>query len=314
MARGIAVLFAYAGHAVVVIDAKTRDAAAFAVASDEALRDIRATLQSLARLGLFADCLVEQIAGRVSVVAESNAASALAAVAVIFECVPELVELKREVLARFSAIASSRSIIASTTSTILADDLADATLHPRRFLNSHYLNPAFLMPLVELSPSALTDQSVVLALKAILESVGKVPVVCAAKPGYIVPRIQALAMNEAARLVEEGVANATEIDKAIKYGFGIRFAVLGMLEFIDWGGGDILYYGSHYLTNALHSDRYKAAAIVEHNMRQGRIGLKTSEGFLDYRDLDIEAYRSDRLAAFVKLLDHFGMIRPPVLS
>ena len=97
---------------------------------------------------------------------------------------------------------------------------------------------------------------------------------CAPRPGYIVPRIQALAMNEAARMVEEGVASAEDIDKAIKYGFGFRFAVLGMLEFIDWGGGDILYYASRYLTQALGSERYAAPEIVERNMREGRIGLQ----------------------------------------
>jgi 3-hydroxybutyryl-CoA dehydrogenase len=81
----------------------------------------------------------------------------------------------------------------------------------------------------------------------LLEGIGKVPVVCAATPGFIVPRIQALAMNEAARMVEEGVASAEDIDKAIRYGFGFRYAVLGLLEFIDWGGGDILYYASRHL-------------------------------------------------------------------
>ena len=104
------------------------------------------------------------------------------------------------------------------------------------------------------------------------------PVVCAPRPGYIVPRIQALAMNEAARMVEEGVATAEDIDKAIKYGFGFRFAVLGMLEFIDWGGGDILYYASRYLTEALGSERYAAPEIVERNMREGRIGLSHPAG------------------------------------
>ncbi len=103
-------------------------------------------------------------------------------------------------------------------------------------------------------------------MKALLESIGKVPVVCAARPGYIVPRIQALAMNEAARMVEEGVASAEDIDKAINYGFGFRFAVLGLLEFIDWGGGDILYYASRYLKGALGSERYRAPEIVERNM------------------------------------------------
>ena len=97
-----------------------------------------------------------------------------------------------------------------------------AVEHPERFLNAHWLNPAYLIPLVELSPGARTDPAVTARLKAMLEGIGKVPVVCAARPGYIVPRIQALAMNEAARMVEEGVASAEDIDKAIKYGFGFR--------------------------------------------------------------------------------------------
>ena len=116
-------------------------------------------------------------------------------------------------------------------------------------------------------------------------------------------------MNEAARMVEEGVASAAEIDKAIKYGFGVRFAVLGMLEFIDWGGGDILYYAGRYLTRRWADERYAAPEIVERNMRDGHIGLRTRKGFLDYDNLDIDAYRDDRLRAFVNLLEHFGIMR-----
>ena len=113
-----------------------------------------------------------------------------------------------------------------------------------------------------MSPGAATDPAVIARVKALLEGIGKVPVVCAATPGYIVPRIQALAMNEAARMVEEGVASAEDIDKAIKYGFGFRYAALGLLEFIDWGGGDILYYASRYLEGALDSDRYRAPEVI----------------------------------------------------
>ena len=314
MARGIAVVFAYAGHPVVIVDVKTRDAAGFAAASEAALGEIRGTLKAMARFGLYEEQALGQIVSRVTVVPESGAAAALAGAAVIFECVPEVLDIKREVLARISRIAGPEPTIASTTSTILVDDLSSAVSDPRRFLNSHYLNPAFLVPLVEISPGEATDPGVVAALKALLESIGKVPVVCAARPGFIVPRIQALAMNEAARLVEEGVASAEDVDKAIKYGFGVRFAVLGLLEFIDWGGGDILYYASRYLTRALDNDRYAAPDIVERNMREGRIGLTTRKGFLDYENLDVDAYRSDRLEAFVKLLNHFGMVRPPVLN
>jgi 3-hydroxybutyryl-CoA dehydrogenase len=313
MGRGIAVVFAYAGHDVVVVDFKPRAQADFHRLAAEAQNEVRNTLVSLARLGLFEEKWVDTIARRVAVAPEAEARSALPAAAVIFEGVPEVLALKREVLARASDLAGSQPIIASTTSTILAGDLASAVVGPQRFLNAHWLNPAYLVPLVELSPSATTDAEVVARLKSMLEEIGKVPVVCAARPGYIVPRIQALAMNEAARMVEEGVASAEDIDKAIKYGFGFRFAVLGMLEFIDWGGGDILYYASRYLTEALGNARYAAPEIVERNMRDGHIGLTTRKGFLDYEKLDLEAYRADRLKAFVAMLGFLGLTRPPVL-
>jgi 3-hydroxybutyryl-CoA dehydrogenase len=313
MARGIAVVFAYAGHRVTIVDVKARNAADYARIAKEALGEVCDTLASLAAFGLFAATAVERLIARVSVLPEAAAADALANAAVIFEGVPEVPDLKREVLARISALAGPSPIIASTTSTILVDDLAEAVANPERFLNAHWLNPAFLVPLVELSPGARTDPAVTARLKALLEAIGKVPVVCAARPGYIVPRIQALAMNEAARMVEEGVASPEDIDKAIKYGFGVRFATLGMLEFIDWGGGDILFHASRYLSGALGSERYAAPEIVERNMADGRIGLKTGKGFLDYATLDRDVYRRERLAAFVALLRHLGLTRPPVL-
>jgi len=313
MGRGIAVVFAYAGHEVTLVDFKARDDAAFEKLADDARGEVRDVLGTLASFGLFDPAAVDTLMQRVSVAPERDARAALSSAAVIFEGVPEVLDLKREALARCARLAGPTPIIASTTSTILVDDLSEAVDHPARFLNAHWLNPAFLVPLVEVSPGQHTDPAITARLKTLLESVGKVPVVCAARPGYIVPRIQALAMNEAARMVEEGVASAEDLDKAIKYGFGIRFAVLGMLEFIDWGGGDILYYASRYLKGALGSDRYAAPEIVERNMAQGRTGLRSGAGFLDYEGLDVEAYRRERLKAFVDLLGHFGLNRPPVL-
>jgi 3-hydroxybutyryl-CoA dehydrogenase len=314
MGRGIAVAFAYAGHPVVMIDVKAeRSAEQFALLEAEALEEIRKTLVSLARFGLLGDGEVEKVAARVGVVPASRSADALGRAGIVFEGVPEVVELKREVLAATSKIIGPDVVIASTTSTILVDDLSGAIEHPSRFLNVHWLNPAYLIPLVEISPGKATDPAIIEEIKSLLEGIGKVPVVCAATPGFIVPRIQALAMNEAARMVEEGVASAEEIDKAIRYGFGFRYAVLGLLEFIDWGGGDILYYASRYLEGALHSERYRAPDIIAKNMHDGHIGLRTGAGFLDYTDLDIDAYREKRLAELVDLLRHFGLARPPVV-
>lgn len=314
MGRGIAVVFAYAGHPVQVVDFKERPAEGFERLAGEVRDEVSRTLATLARLGLFAEHEVARIAARVTVVPEAEAGAAFRSAAVIFEGVPEVLDLKRETLARASVLAGPEPVIASTTSTILVDDLSGAVERPERFLNAHWLNPAYLVPLVELSPGARTASSVLDGLKALLEGIGKVPVVCAARPGYIVPRIQALAMNEAARMVEEGVASAAEIDKAIKYGFGFRFAVLGLLEFIDWGGGDILYYASRYLQESLGDARYAAPAIVERNMQEGRIGLKTGQGFLDYGALDIDAYRNERLQGFIAMLRLFDLARPPVLE
>ena len=314
MGRGIAVVFAYAGHRVTLVDFKPRDDAAFTKLSDEAMTEVRGVLATLASFGLFEAAAVDTLMARVSVVPEREAQAALASASVIFEGVPEVLGLKREALARAADLAGPAPIIASTTSTILVDDLSPAVASPERFLNAHWLNPAFLVPLVEVSPGAKTDPAVTARLTALLERVGKVPVVCAARPGYIVPRIQALAMNEAARMVEDGVASAQDIDKAIKYGFGIRFAVLGMLEFIDWGGGDILYYASRYLKGALGNERYAAPEIIKRNMREGHIGLTTRQGFLDYQGRDLDAYRAERMKAFIGMLGFLDLVKPPVLD
>jgi 3-hydroxybutyryl-CoA dehydrogenase len=314
MGRGIAVVFAYAGHPVAIVDFKPRPPADFARLAGEAIEEVRRTLTSLAKLGLFDAAAVETIVARVSVVPEAGAAAALSSADAIFEGVPEVLELKRDVLARAAKLAGPKPIIASTTSTILVDDLSGALANPQRFLNAHWLNPAYLVPLVELSPGAKTDPAITGKLKALLERIGKVPVICAARPGYIVPRIQALAMNEAARMVEEGVASPEEVDKAIKYGFGFRFAVLGLLEFIDWGGGDILYYASRYLTEALDSPRYAAPEIIERNMREGHIGLTSRQGFLDYQNLDLDAYRSARMKDFIRMLGFLDLVKPPALE
>jgi 3-hydroxybutyryl-CoA dehydrogenase len=314
MGRGIAVAFAYAGHAVTMIDVKPRAKEQFAMLEAEALGEIRKTLASLARFGLLTENDAEAVIARVSVASAQNMANALAAAGILFEGVPEVVDLKREVLASASKCVGPEIIIASTTSTILVDDLSGSVEHPARFLNVHWLNPAYLIPLVEISPGTATDPAIIAKVKALLEGIGKVPIVCSATPGFIVPRIQALAMNEAARMVEEGVASAEDIDKAIRYGFGFRYAVMGLLEFVDWGGGDILYYASRYLEGALGSDRYRAPEVISNNMRDGRIGMRTGAGFLDYAGLDVDAHREQRLAALVDLLRHFGLARPPVLD
>ena len=125
------------------------------------------------------------------------------------------------------------------------------------------------------------------------------------------PRIQSLAMSEAARAVEDGIASPEEIDKAVRVGFGLRFAILGLIEFIDWGGNDILYYAGNYMKKAFASDRFEVPAITEQYMKEGRNGLREGRGFYDYRDIDVNAYQMETLRKLIDLIDHLGLMAPP---
>lgn len=311
MGRGIAIAFAYAGHEVALIDIKPRAPDATAQLERESFAEIGASLRMLAELGMFDAAQVAPIMARVRFVGLADAPPALSAADVIFEGVPEVLEGKRDAFAFICQHVRVDAIVASTTSTFLVTDLAPFVTHPQRLLNAHWLNPAYIVPLVELSPHPGTSAEVVDAMKAMLERAGKVPVVCAAAPGFIVPRLQALVMNEAARMIEQGIATAQEIDKATRFGFGFRFASIGVVEFIDFGGNDILYYASRYLAQAIDPARFAPPAIVEQYMQEGRIGLKAGKGFYDYSGVDADVYRRDVLGRSLGMLRHLDLLRAP---
>jgi 3-hydroxybutyryl-CoA dehydrogenase len=310
MGRGIALAFAWGGYEVALIDLKPRDPAAREQLGREAMDEMAANLAMLAELGAMPGDAVSRVLSRIRIVPEALAAQALGEADVIFEGVPETLDAKRQAFARICALARPDAILASTTSTILVTHLVSFASHPERLINAHWLNPAYLIPVVELSAHPGTAPEVISRLRGLLEDIGKVPVVCGAAPGYIVPRLQALIMNEAARMVEEGVASAEEIDKATRYGLGLRFSAIGVIEFIDYGGNDILYYASRYLAEHLSRERYTAPAIVDRLMREGKVGVKSGEGFYDYRNRDLPAYRKGVLARTLGALRHAGLFRP----
>jgi 3-hydroxybutyryl-CoA dehydrogenase len=311
MGRGIAHAFAYAGHEVVLIDAKPRDGQDSKRIEIEAKAEIRASLDALAELDVLKSEEVLEILARVRFAPFDEAPQALARVDVLFEGVPEVLEAKRAAFAFAGAHLRADAIVASTTSTMLSTELAALVARPERFLNCHWLNPAYLIPLVELSPHAGTDPAVTGRMKRLLEAIGKRPVVCKAAPGFIVPRLQAIVMNEAARMVEQGLASAEDVDRAVRYGFGIRYATMGVVEFIDYGGLDILYYASHYLARALGEPRFEPPAIVERYMREGRRGLREGAGFFDWQATDTARYRREVLARQLALLRHLGLDPQP---
>ncbi|MBS0318125.1 MAG: 3-hydroxybutyryl-CoA dehydrogenase [Proteobacteria bacterium] len=311
MGRGIAVAFAYAGHRIAIVDLRRRAPDAWQRLCDEVRGEIRASLDSLAQLGALPPEQVEAIASRVELVDADRAPAALGRAELVFEGVTETMEAKRDAFEQIGRHCSDETILTSTTSSILVTDLAAVVHRPERFLNMHWLNPAYLIPVVEMSMHAGTAPAVVARTRELMESIGKLPVLCGATPGYIVPRLQALIMNEAARMIEEGAATAEEIDKATRFGLGLRFASIGVVEFIDFGGADILHHASREMAKAVDEHRYAAPAILTGMIEQGRLGVKSGSGFYDYAGLDPAAYRRDVLARTLGMLRHAGLWRAP---
>lgn len=302
MGKAIAIAFAYAGLEPILIDAKVRSAVDLAQYKKNISQDLLQELDLLEKINFIQQEQIQIIHDRIQILAKDEAEQPLAKCQLVMEGVPEVIEAKKEIFAWLDQRINEKCIVASTTSTFLVSDIAKMLSHPERVINAHWLNPAYLIPLVELSRTQVTSDQVITDLKNFLAEIGKVPVVCNAHAGYIVPRIQALAMNEAARMVEDGVASAEDIDIAIRTGFGLRFSVLGLLEFIDWGGGDILYYASKYLEKELGT-RYQTPQIIQDNMQNNRNGMRDKLGFFDYQKIDIEQYKLKVLSQFVDRIE-----------
>lgn len=314
MGRGIAIAFAYAGRRISLVDLRVRSEEAWQTLSREARIEIETSLLGLAQLGVLTAEQVPHIAARVELVNASGAPRALAVAELVFEGVPETLAAKREAFAQMNAHCREDAILTSTTSSILVTQIAEFVHRPERFLNIHWLNPAYVIPVVELSHHPRTAPAVLARARQLMEQIGKLPVVCGATPGYIVPRLQALVMNEAARMIEEGAASAEEIDKATRYGLGLRFAALGVVEFIDFGGADILHHASREMSASIDESRYRAPAILDRMIEQGHLGLKSGTGFYDHQARDVAAYRRDVLQRTLGMLRHSGLWRAPAES
>ena len=298
--RQIALAFAVGGCPVRLVDVKEGRPA------DEAERTLADARREIARdLGLMVEEQVVVEAESAAVLGRIEARvglDALKGCGFVQEALPESVSLKRAAFARLDGMVDPDAIIASGSSTISPSHLCDAVDRPERFLVAHWLNPAHIIPLVDVVPGPRTAPETVDRTLALLESLGKTPVRCGDSPGFIGPRLQVLLMNEAVRLVEEGVATPEDVDRAFKAGMGFRYASIGIFEFIDWGGVDILYRASRYMTEALGDARFRPARLVEEKMARNELGPKTGRGFFDYAGERREAFETDKVRALLRRL------------
>jgi len=297
--RQIALTFALAGHHVVLVDLKDRSVAD----SELALADARREIARDVALMVEEQVVPEDEAARgLERIEERIGLGDLGACAFVQEALPESVELKRATFTRLSEVISADAIVASASSTISPSHLADAVARPERFLVAHWLNPAHIIPLVEVVPGPRTTTATVERTLRWLERLGKTPVRCADSPRFIGPRIQVLLMNEAVRLVEEGVATPEDVDRAFRAGMGFRYASIGIFEFIDWGGVDILYRASRYMSEALGDERFKPARLVERKMAYNELGPKTGRGFFDYTGERRDTFETAKIRALLRQL------------
>lgn len=297
--RQIALAFALGGSRVRLVDVKDRPAGGAALVFADARREIRRDLALMAEEGVIG---AVEIAPALDRIDDDVGLDGLDGCEYVQEALPELVDLKRDVLGRVSARIGPEAIIASTSSTISPKHMVDAVRGHERFLVVHWLNPAHVIPLVEVVPGRATAGAVVARTIAFLETLGKVPVRCADSPGFIGPRMQALLMNEAVRLVEEGVATPEDVDRAFKAGMGFRYATVGIFEFIDWGGVDILHRASGFLAKALGDERFRPARLVEEKIARNELGPKTGRGFFDYAGDRREAFETAKVRDLLRQL------------
>ena len=298
--RQIALAFALGGCPVRLVDVKDgRPAAEAARTLADARREIVRDVGLMVEERVIDEAEAAAVLGRIE---ERVGLDALKGCGFVQEALPESVPLKQAALARLSGVVDADAIVASGSSTISPSHLCDAVERPERFLVAHWLNPAHIIPLVDVVPGPRTAPATVERTLALLESLGKTPVRCGDSPGFIGPRLQVLLMNEAVRLVEEGVATPEDVDRAFKAGMGFRYASIGIFEFIDWGGVDILYRASRYMTEATGDERFRPARLVEEKMARNELGPKTGRGFFDYTGDRREAFETDKVRALLRRL------------
>ncbi|OZI19175.1 3-hydroxyacyl-CoA dehydrogenase [Bordetella genomosp. 9] len=272
--QGWAIVFARAGWQVRLHDVD-------ADRLPEACDLIERQLHALQAHGLLQDAA--GIARRVE--AAVTLESALAGAAYVQENSPERVEAKRMLFARMDALTGPDTILASSTSSIPASLFTGDLVHRERCLVAHPVNPPYLVPVVEISGAPWTSAQAIARTRDILNAVGQRPVVVRKEiEGFILNRLQGALLQEAMRLVRDGVASVEDIDTTVKDGLGLRWAFMGPLETIDLNAPEGIAdycarYGAMYASIGASQSEAPAwdAALLETLSRERRAALPAEE-------------------------------------
>jgi 3-hydroxybutyryl-CoA dehydrogenase len=194
----------------------------------------------------------------------------------VIEAAPEILDLKREIFARVDGAAPDGAVLATNTSSLPVTRIAEATSRPQRIVGMHFFNPVHIMPLLEVVRAETTsDQTVELAV-TVGHAMGKDPIVVRDSPGFASSRLGLVLGLEAMRMLEQGVASAEDIDKAMTLGYRHP---MGPLRLTDLVGLDVRLAIAEHLHRELGSDAFRPPEILERKVAEGKLGKKSGEGF-----------------------------------
>lgn len=269
MGRGIACVAALGGY-------ETRLQDASKAQLDKALADIDAILEKGVATGKVAGD--DAVAARRRLTAVDALEEAAEGADLVIEAVPERIELKVEIFAALDRLAPEHAILASNTSSLSITEMAAATGRAPRVVGMHFFNPVHRMKLLEIVRALETSDATISACEAVGARMGKECVVVRESPGFVTSRINALIGNEAFYMLQEGVASAADIDRALKLGLNHP---MGPFELVDLVGLDTRLSILRFLHRSL-GEKFRPCPLMEQYVAAGRLGRKAGRGVYEY--------------------------------
>jgi len=269
MGNGIAQVAASAGFSVLMIDIK----------QDYVDNGMLAIENSLARMVKKDRMSIEdadQALARISTATEKEAA---ADADLVIEAIPEIPELKFSTFAQLDNICKPQAILASNTSSISINDIAQATNRPEKVIGMHFMNPVPVMKLVEIINGSQTENTVTEAVVKAAEKMGKIALSCNDSPGFVSNRILCPMINEAILTLQEGVAEPEAIDGIMKLGMNHPIGPLALSDLI---GNDTVLHIMNVLYEGFNDEKYAPAPLLIQMVEDGKLGRKSGIGFFKY--------------------------------
>jgi 3-hydroxybutyryl-CoA dehydrogenase len=269
MGRGIAHVAALGGYRTILEDILP---ASLRRAEDE----IRGNLDKAIELGKVSRANADAALARLEYA--STVEDAAREADLVIEAVPEEMESKIEIFTLLDKICRPHTMLASNTSSLNVTEMASVTYRARKILGMHFFNPVHKMKLLEIVRALETDDETIAAGVEVGRRMGKEVVVIKEAPGFITSRINAMIGNEAFYMLEEGIASAADIDKALKLGLNHP---MGPFEMVDLVGLDTRLHILEYLHESL-GEKFRPAPLLVQYVKEGRLGRKSGKGVFDY--------------------------------